>query len=126
MDAAGFPDWQAALIAAAETGPAWSALHGDQVLGCGGVSLIWPGRARCWCVLTNQIPQHCWVSVHRHVLRLLDQTPALGVRRLEADTALGFGSGSRWLRMLGFEDEGVSRAFGPDGADFRRFARVLT
>ena len=60
--------------------------------------------------------------------RLGQSQPALTkcVRRLEADTALGFGSGSRWLRMLGFEDEGVSRAFGPDGADFRRFARVLT
>jgi hypothetical protein len=49
----------------------------------------------------------------------------LGVHRVEASTAVGWLPGRRWLEMLGFECEGVMRAYGPDRRDFFRFARVL-
>jgi hypothetical protein len=36
-----------------------------------------------------------------------------------------FEPGHRWARMLGFEQEGLMRAFGHDGSDMVMYSRVM-
>ena len=45
-------------------------------------------------------------------------------RRIQANVKADDERAVRWIRLLGFENEGLMRAFGPDGADFRRFVRL--
>lgn len=124
LEAVGVADWRAMAACAASQGPAWTGRLGGRVIGCAGVALLWPGRAHAWCWLACDIPITAWPAIHRAVMRRLAQLPALGIRRLEAEAAFDFRAGNRWLRMLGFQDEGLARAFSPCGRDFVRYARI--
>lgn len=117
-------DWRATAREAGAAGPAWTGLHQGRVIGAAGIVLPWPGRAVTWCLLGAAIPPLAWTGIHRAVRSRLAQLPALGVRRVEAETAAGWPPGERWMVMLGFEPEGVARAYGPDGRDFIRWSRI--
>ena len=126
---AGVPDWRGMVRQAAWSGPAWTGWHdgegGWRPLGCGGLALAWAGRAQAWCVLAPDIPRTVWPAIHRAVAMRLDQAAQVfELRRIEAEAMLGFLPAARWLRLLGFEAEGVMRNYGPRGEDFLRFARV--
>jgi hypothetical protein len=122
---AGMGDWRALADAMLAAGPAWTLRHQGRVLGCGGVGVLWRGRAEAWCFLANDIPKRVWPALHRIVVRALDKAQAdIPVRRLEASCAYGWPQGRRWLEMLGFGEAHLARCYSPDGADFWRFARV--
>lgn len=118
-------DWRAMAKLAGERGPAWTGRHQGRVIGCAGFALLWQGRAAAWCLLAPDIPRPAWLGIHRAVAARMAQLPALGVRRVEAEAQFNFLPGNRWLRLLGFELEGLARRFGPDGSDFNRYARLL-
>lgn len=121
---AGLGDWRAASAALVEAGPCWTARHAGRVVAAGGVRVIWRGRAEAWALI-GAVPRGAWPALHRLVVRALDRLAAdLGLRRIEASCAWGWPPGHRWLRLLGFTEEGLARAYGPDGRDFWRYARV--
>lgn len=126
LEMMGVADWGAMGVAAAERGPAWTGTIGGRPVGCAGFALMWPGRAAAWCLLACGIPRMAWPAVHRAVKSRMAQLPALGIHRVECEVAHGFLAGHRWVRMLGFDHEGVMRAYGPDGRDFHRYAKVFT
>lgn len=100
---------------------AFAVLNGEEVVGVGGVSEIWPGRALAWTYIDARAGKH-FVELHRIVKRVLDLVP---YRRIEAETPCDFPQGHRWLRMLGFELEAERmRAFRVDGGDASLYARV--
>ena len=114
-------DWRAMIRTAAASGPAWTALHDGRVLGVAGLGVHWAGRAEAWCLLTRDVPARLWPALHRAALRGIAEA---GYRRIEASAKTGFEQGQRWLRMLGFVPEGLMPAYGPDGSDHMRWARV--
>ncbi len=122
---AALPSWEeiGAMVRAA--GPAWTAEWRGRVVGCAGIAVQMGGRGECWCFIGRDMPRAAWVVIHRAVRSRLGQAPALGVHRLEATAAVGFPPARRWLEMLGFECEGVARAYAPDRSDCFRYARVL-
>ena len=118
-------DWRVTICQAASCGPAWTVWLDERAIACAGVALRWTGRATLWAVLEDDIPVRCWLALHRAVLARIPPLLELGVRRLEAEAQCGFEPSRRWLRMLGFEEEGLMRRYGPGGEDFYRFARLL-
>jgi len=117
-------DWRTMIRMAARSGPAWTGELDGRIIGCAGLGLLWQGRAQTWCVLAPNIPKRAWIGIHRAVAVRLAQMGALNIWRIEADALFGYLPGARWLRMLGFEQEGLARAYGPDRQDYLRFARV--
>jgi hypothetical protein len=103
----------------AQSGPAYSAVAGSRLVVCGGCVLTGFGTGHLWAVLAENAPL---LAVHRAGLRLLDMLMA-DLRRIESSTEAGFAPGCRWLTMLGFQSEGLMRAYGPAGEDHMRFAR---
>lgn len=119
---AGWRDMAHVLVAA---GPCWTMRFRGRVVACAGLGIHWPGRAEAWAFIAGDLPRAAWPALHRTVARgLAEAAPRLGLRRIEAACAMGWGPGARWLRMLGFELEGPLRAYGPDGRDFLRYARI--
>ena len=114
-------DWRRMIRTAAASGPAWTALDGGRVLGVAGLGQHWPGRSEAWCLIGRGVPPMAWVAIHRAVLRVLADA---GIRRVEATARQGFDGAGRWLKLLGFYPEGVMAAYGPDGADHMRWARI--
>ena len=101
------------------SGPAFACVDGS-ILAIMGITPIWHERAVAWGLLSDSIGASM-TAVHRSVLRGLDGL--FVVKRLEAYVAVDHTEGFRWMRMLGFEQEGVMRSFHED-KDFALFARV--
>lgn len=122
---AGMGDWRALADAVMAAGPAWTARHDGRVIACAGVGVMWPGRAEAWAFIAQGIPKRVWPALHRAVeTRLGEAQRELGLRRVEASCAYGWPAGERWLRMLGFGEAHLARAYAPDGRDFWKFARI--
>lgn len=103
-------------------GPAFTALDGDTVLGCGGAAELWPGRACVWSLLSDSAGPHMR-AIHRAVSGFIDQLP---YRRIEALVDAGFEPGHRWVKLLGFacETPDGMQSFTPDGRHVFLYARV--
>jgi len=105
-----------------ETGDAYTAIEGDEVLCCAGVHRLWPGRGVAWACLSKKAGKHM-AAITRAVKRGLD---LFEYDRIEAVVSSEFPQGHRWIRMLGFELEtpkGMDKYF-PNGDSAMLYARV--
>lgn len=101
-------------------GPAASAEVDGKILACAGVAFQGFGMGVLWAFVSKDAGPH-FVKLDRCVRRLLDLS---NLKRIEATTEVSFTQGCRWLSLLGFENEGRMRAYGPTGEDHYRFARI--
>ncbi|MEZ5665875.1 MAG: hypothetical protein R3F55_00235 [Alphaproteobacteria bacterium] len=104
----------------AEAGPAFAGLCGDRVVGCAGVVRLTAQRGHAWALLACDAG-HSLTAIHRAVVGFLAHQR---MRRIETAVDAEFAAGHRWARMLGFECEGLMRAYGPDGRDAHLYART--
>lgn len=104
------------------SGPAWSALDVDQsIIGCGGLALEHPGCSVAWTLLHPERSGAHMLALHRQARKALAAAPT---RRVQADCDPEFPPARRWLELLGFQYEGIRRAYAPDGRDMALYARV--
>lgn len=101
-------------------GSAMAVLEAGRILLCGGIIPEGPTSGLMWAVLSKRAGRHM-VFLHRGVQRFIQMQ---GLRRVEATVECGFGDGCRWLKLMGFKFEGVMEAYGVDGKDHERWARV--
>lgn len=111
------PDYRALLNV---PGKAFSAFVDGEVKACAGLVMIWPGRAEAWALLSPELRRD-FLKVHNATRRFLD---TCGVPRIEANVDEGFAKARGWIEMLGFQFEGRSPKFTPDGRTVLRYARV--
>ena len=100
-------------------GPAFACVDGS-ILAIGGINPVWHQRAVAWGLLSDSIGASM-TPVHRAVLRGLDGL--FVTKRVEAYVALDHAEGFRWMRLLGFQQEGMMRCF-HEGQDFALFSRI--
>ena len=101
--------------------PAYTATHGDDILGCGGVVPVWSGRGVAWSFISAKAGPH-FVAITRAVRKFLDAQPQ---DRIETTVDIDFADGHRWARMLGFRLEaGRMQKYRPDGGTCSLYARV--
>lgn len=98
----------------------FTALDGPEVIACAGVILAWPGRECAWAMLSRCGPAR-FLRVHRAVAGFL---AARETRRIEITVDVRHAAARRWALLLGFEEEGVLRAFTPDGRDVYSYGRL--
>lgn len=104
-------------------GPCFTAEVAWRPLGCAGLSLMSPGRAVAWALLSPALrtdrPARRWFKqqVRQRIPILMGEH---GVRRLEADVTAG---GLTFVRSLGFAVESVMPLWGPNGETFFKFVR---
>lgn len=111
----------AADVRALKNDYAYTVVADGQVLLCGGVVPVWPGRGHGWCYLSRDSGRHL-VAITRAVRRFLDMVPFV---RIEMTVDCSFDAGHRWAHMLGFRCEAERMtAYGPDDRDYALYARV--
>lgn len=101
-------------------GPALSAEEDGRILACAGVAFQGFGMGVLWAFVAKDAGRHM-VKLDRCVRRLLGLTD---LKRIEAATEASFKQGCRWLELLGFEQEGLMRRYGPNGEDHYRYALI--
>ena len=111
------PDYAEALAGL----DAYTALDGDEILGCAGVVPMWENRAVLWAYLSPDIGPR-FSRIHRAARRFVEGLP---YRRLELTVDEGFEQGHRWARLFGFTLECERmRAYRPDGGDSSMYVRI--
>lgn len=101
-------------------GLAWTGEADDAIVIVAGLVPQWEDRALAWALVSKDAGDH-FTSIHRAVKKFLIHC---GYRRVEANIDVGFKAGHRWIKMLGFELEGLMKAYRPDGKDMFLYARV--
>lgn len=99
-------------------GPAVAVMEGGLPIAIGGLCRVWEGRYSCWGILSRPAAPHM-IALTRMVKDMLWE---FNGNRLEAYVAVGHGSGEKWVKMLGFQYEGVMHKF-HGGRDFTLWAR---
>ena len=90
------------------------------VLLCCGIIPFHANRYHAWTLLSVHASRHMpfIIKAMKGFIESLD------CRRLEMTIREGFTAGIKWARILGFEPEGLMRAYGEDGGDFILYARI--
>lgn len=108
------------------SGPAYTMLNDDRKpIASAGMAIIWRGVADGWAFTSNEIIDYRF-AFHRAFVELLDMTQKLNsIRRIQTVVHEGNDASFRWLNRLGFENEGIMKSYGPDGANYYRLARII-
>jgi hypothetical protein len=121
--------WLAPLVARPELavglvadGLAWTGIAGGAVVGCAGVTRVWPGRGVAWALM-HALPRPAWLAATRQARRVLDDAHRTGLTRIDGTVVRDFAPGHRWARLLGFHPYALLRAYGPDGSDHVGYER---
>ena len=106
-------------------GPGFTMLIDGEVIGCLiFAKLLYPGVAEVLICMSDAIESHR-LTVHRVCKKQCDQAQEMhGFRRLEARIPESATRNRKWAESIGFKQEGVIEAFGPDGEDYIQYGRV--
>jgi hypothetical protein len=92
-----------------------------QVVAIAGCAERWDGHATAWALMSCDAGPHLRF-VMRALKGFLDNIAPW--KRIEASVDVGFPAGDRMLKLLGFEYEGLARAYSPIGGDCHIYARI--
>lgn len=90
-----------------------------------GVIPLWPGVAEMWMLPDLTLRHHAF-AFHRATKRWIDIVMSeLCLVRLQCTVHTRNVRADKWIRSLYFESEGTLRRFGPEGADYEMYARLI-
>lgn len=91
-----------------------------------GINPYWQGVAELWTFILDPAPLIRFKkSFHRCANIILDYFIAEhNLHRLQATVLQRFYKGRKWIVRLGFHDEGLMEAYGPNGENHIRYARI--
>ena len=106
-------------------GPAYTAVAGDEILGCAGIVLLWSGVGTVWANISESMGKYK-IWFHRTVSRILDDViRGYDLHRVESVALADNYRNQNWLMSLGFRPEGGRAiAYTSDKQDMIRFERV--
>ena len=105
-------------------GPAFTLMNETSIVGIGGIALLWKGVGEAWAVPSVAVKQHP-LAFHRAVKMMLNMIQDnKKLHRVQAAVLEDFPKGHKWIKSLGFKREGKMRAYGPNGENYIRYARI--
>ena len=106
-------------------GMSWSAEVDGRIVASAGLVPLWKGVAEAWMISSDDVGRH-QIKVARQIRTMFDDVMwQRGIYRAQANIHHKFEKAIRLAEWLGFEQEGLMRRFGVEGADYYRYARVL-
>ena len=121
-------DWDANFtenrIDFALAGLSFTLLHDNIPLCSGGIIPLWNGVAEGWVISSKRIFKNR-IRASRLIRKRTDLLCANNkIWRLQTAVKANFKTGIRFAEFLGFKNEGLMKAFGPDKTDYYRMARI--
>jgi len=117
-------DWVKMLDGMARIGHAFTGALAGKPMCSFGIIKLWPGVAEMWLIpdanlTTVARPFHratkAFIDICMDDLQLVRLQVTVHTLNVPAD---------KWIKRLHFNEEGVLRKFGPEGADYRIYARL--
>jgi hypothetical protein len=98
-------------------------MDNGKILAVGGVVPLWDGVGEAWLIPTKNMAGY-EIPISRAFRINLDRAfTDLKMRRVQAAVKVGFERAHRLVQFLGMEEEGMMKKYGPDGADYVRYAK---
>lgn len=96
----------------------------NELLVCAGIMMPWQGYGISWALLSPNASKHPHF-VHKAVLEGLHYfINRFKLRRVEANVNIQEEKARRWATHLGFREESVMPAYGPNGETFIRYVII--
>ena len=102
--------------------PGFACLIDGQVVVMAGITVLWPGVAQGYMVISPLIDPHTYHQAIRQGIEAVRVQQ--GLWRFQVDINIGDPVEREWACLLGFHAEGVMEKYDPDGSDCIRYARV--
>lgn len=88
-------------------------------------------RLRSHVAYINMICDNAFVSQKKEFILVLREgvkhfMKELGLLRVHTTIRADFSTAEKWIKILGFEKEGLMRKFGPEGEDHFLFSKVVS
>ena len=106
------------------SGYSTSVIRNGHLLGSGGIFPVWDGLGEAWVIPSRLVQKHKKMFVKLIRENMARMTDEFQFRRLQATARADAPKSRRFLEFLGFEREGLLKAYGPDGADHVLFAKI--
>lgn len=117
-------NWEEKLLNTMALGRTMTGMKDDIILGCGGILPLWEGVAEGWLLTADEIEQYP-LAFHKLVRQFISEAEeALNLHRIQIFVWSEFETSIEWVKRLGFESEGLMKAFSADRQDFYRMAKV--
>ena len=117
--------WEEQARIIEESGQALTVFIDDEPAMCVGIIDIWEGLGEVWIVVSDAI-QSRPVSVARGMRELLDgYFEQGGYRRIQSNVRADWDTARLFAEFVGMKEEGMMPSFGPEGADYVRYAKVI-
>lgn len=105
-------------------GLSWSVEVDGTIAASAGLVPLWAGVCEAWMIAGDDVAKHR-IKVSRKMRTMLgDVMRQQGFYRAQANIHHKFERAIRLAEWLGFENEGLMRRFGVEGADYFRYAKV--
>jgi len=89
----------------------------------GGVVRLWKGVGEAWVIIANGLKTP--ILAHKTVKKMLDTIEeAEEFHRIQAVVIESHPKAHKWIKSLGFKEEGKMISYGANGENFIRYARV--
>jgi len=106
-------------------GLSWSMEIDGTIVASAGLVPLWAGVAEAWMIAGDDLGKHRIKASRKIRIMLDDEMRQQEFYRAQSNIHCGFERAIRLAEWLGFENEGLMRRFGIEGADYFRYARVL-
>ena len=108
----------------AMAGLAFTLLDNNVPVCSGGIVPLWTGVAEGWVISSKRIFKNR-IKASRLIKKRTDLLCAANkIWRLQTAVKSNFKTGLRFAEFLGFKNEGLMKAYGPDKTDYYRMARI--
>ena len=105
-------------------GLSFTLLHNNNPVCSGGIVPLWNGVAEGWVISSKRIYKER-IRASRLIRKRTDILCAANkIWRLQTAVKSNFKTGLRFAEFLGFKNEGLMKAYGPDKTDYYRMARI--
>jgi len=108
-----------------EIGMSFTGMLNNKPIAAGGVFPLWNGVAEGWVLATEEINKYPITFSKVIKLRCDMLLKNNSIKRFQTSVKADCDVAIRFAKFLGLKEEGLMKNYGPDGADFYRFARIL-
>jgi hypothetical protein len=119
-------EWKSAFEK--EKYPAYTGMYGDEVLGCAGIMIPWPGMGMVWLTMSPTAALKFKIWLTKTCKRVIDDViRSHNLYRLEALVLEDIPTNQRWIEHLGFtvEQNGRAANYLPDKRSMIRYERIM-
>ena len=119
-----YPDWEIWAQGWKDGGPAYTLFIDGEIVGCAGIVLLDWKRGEAWTLFSSLLYKYAGICIKVIQEKLEELVVEYDFKRVQALVNPDIEKAKKFMGHLGFQEEGLMRAFGPKNEDMIMFSRI--